>query len=272
MQIDLIHRLQWIVDATTENSVHRTLADYLLHHLGRLDQLSIQEMADACYASIATVSRFVRSLGFDSFAQLKKQVRYQQMDTAQTAKVGLLPEQLAALDQDGQAVFQYASGIADALCRYSRTVSIAQLDQLAHRLLQSRHVALFGFYQPGLLARHLQFLLLSVGRYTEYYDLVEDHLQRAATLGPGDLALVFSVGGNYLASAAEVINRMQKGGAWTVLVTQNPDPALGDLFHQVILLGDNDGSQAGLYKLQLFTELLFSRYLACQDAGPSITG
>ena len=65
---------------------------------------------------------------------------------------------------------------------------------------------------------------------------------------------------------------MQKGGAWTVLVTQNPDPALGDLFHQVILLGDSDGSQAGLYKLQLFTELLFGRYLACQDAGPSITG
>lgn len=260
MTTDLIHRLQGIVDSSVENDGNRAIARYMLQNLASLDRLSVQSIANDCYASIATVSRFVRALGFESFSQMKKQSAQYRLVIGESVRS--VPDLSFSL-QDGSApLTSYVDEITDSLNRFAVQFDYAAADRLVTLLEQCRSAALFGIYQPGLIARHLQFLLLSAGRYTEYYDLLEDHAERARTMTDQDLAVIFSVDGNYLSSSGDVIHKMKNQGVHLILVTQNPDSGFHALFEQVILLGGKDSSRAGCYKLQLFTEVLFSRYVS----------
>lgn len=261
MRTDLIHQLQNIVDSSAAGDSNRTIARYILANLMSMDTLSVQAIAAACYASIATVSRFVRSLGFESFAQLKQTaVHYRHSVNS------LVQDYWAELpydtDGDEAALSGYLENLSGALSRYRENLSFEQLDRVAKMIHDAKNVALYGFYQPGLLAKQLQFLFLAIGRYTEAYDLVEDHEERARTMEKDDLAVFFSVNGNYVyGMGGEVVNSLQKRGVKRVLFTQNASPKLAERFDEVVLLGSYDTARAGYYKLQLATELLFSRYM-----------
>ncbi len=260
MRSDLIHQLQTIIDSSSDSDGGRTIARYFLSHLMTLDTLSVQTIASDCYASIATVSRFVRSLGYESFAQLKQvTVHYRHSFTASVKDYW---KELPYAQGDEAAIASYTENITDALLRYQQTVSVEQMDRLARMIHDAHNVILYGFFQPGLLAKQLQFLLLSVGRYTEAYDLVEDHEQRAQTVQEGDLAIFLSVDGNYVAGMGRgVMQQLQQRGATLVLMTQNHSEELAASFDEVVLLGEQNSSRAGYYKLQFATELLFSRYM-----------
>ena len=260
MHSDLIHQLQMIVDSSADSDPNRTIARYMLLHLFELDSLSVQNIADACYASIATVSRFVRSLGFTGFSQLKQAaVHYRHSIDHIT---GDYLKDIPYGEGAPGAICRYAGGLSGAMEDFAAHVSVPQLDRIASAIHDARGVALYGFYQPGLLANQLQFLFLSIGRYTESYDLVEDHEERARTMRAGDLALFLSVDGNYVAGHGRaVLDLLRERGVTLMLMTQNPSPLLHAAFDEVLLLGRQDSSRAGYYKLQLATELLFSRYM-----------
>ncbi len=260
MHSDLIHQLQAIVDSSADSDSNRTIARYFLTHLMTLDSLSVQSIATACYASIATVSRFVRSLGYDGFAQLKQiTVHYRHSVNASTSDY---LDELPYAVGDHEAIQSYTENIADAMMRFQKEIPIDQLDHICQLIHDSSNVALYGFFQPGLLAKQLQFLFLSIGKYTESYDLVEDHEERARTMEADDLAVFFSVDGNYiLGHGGAIVRILRERGVKLVLFTQNHDPAIHALFDEVFLLGTQDSKRAGYYKLQLATELLFSRYM-----------
>lgn len=260
MHSDLIHQLQAIVDSSADKDSNRTIARFMLSHLMTLDTLSVQTIAGACFASIATVSRFVRSLGFESFAQLKQAAVHYRHSINSSAQDYL--QELPYEGDDQQTVIQYTRGLTGAMEDFSRSVSIEQIDRVARKIHDAQGVALYGFFQPGLLAKQLQFLFLSIGRYTESYDLIEDHEERARTMQKGDLALFLSVNGNYVAGqGSAVLTLLRERGVTLVLMTQNPSPALHRAFDEVVLLGKKDSTRSGYYKLQLATELLFSRYM-----------
>ena len=260
MHSDLIHQLQAIVDSSADNDSNRTIARYFLSHLMTLDSLSVQTIANACYASIATVSRFVRSLGYDSFAQLKQVTVYYRHSVNASTKDYL--EELPYHQGDREAIASYTSNIADALVRFQQSVSLEQLDGVCRQIHDARDVALYGFYQPGLLAKQLQFLFLSIGRYTESYDLVEDHAERARTMDRGDLAIFLSVDGNYvMGQGRQIIEQLRSRGVRVILLSQTREPSIHAMFDEVVSLGTPDSKRAGYYKLQLCTELLFSRYM-----------
>ncbi len=260
MRSDLIHQLQSIIDSSADIDSNRTIARYFLANLMTLDSLSVQTIATACYASIATVSRFVRSLGYESFAQLKQTTVHYRHSVS--ASVKDYWDELPYAQGDEAAIAAYTENLTDALLRFKDTVSVAQLDRVARQIHDAVNVTLYGFFQPGLLAKQLQFLFLSIGRYTEAYDLVEDHEERARTMQKGDLALFFSVDGNYVAGMGRsVIEQLRSRGVTLILFTQNHSAELAEQFDEVVLLGQQDSKRAGYYKLQLCTELLFSRYM-----------
>ena len=124
------------------------------------------------------------------------------MDTwVQLYQGGLIPlEQFAAMPYDRDLlvrviVYKRPGRFAYQAMRNQSTdipvlnCAFSQLDGVCRRIHDARDVALYGFYQPGLLAKQLQFLFLSLGRYTESYALVEDLAWRARTMEPGDLAI-----------------------------------------------------------------------------------
>ena len=50
----------------------RQLADYILDNGDEIPFLSVHDLADAAGVSVATISRFARSIGYESFKEFKR--------------------------------------------------------------------------------------------------------------------------------------------------------------------------------------------------------
>jgi len=49
------------------NTTEQKLIDYIIHNVSQAQEATIQEMSDGSGVSTATISRFVKKIGFDSF-------------------------------------------------------------------------------------------------------------------------------------------------------------------------------------------------------------
>lgn len=150
---------QQLVRVMTEGSASsKGIAEYLLRNHVRLAALRIEELAEGCQVSTATISRFARDIGFRNFAAMRAAV-------AEVLQGVLQPvEKLRSTIErrDGAGVpavesLEYAAAnIAASACG----LQLAELDKVVHQLTRASTVYVLGFglssYLAGLLALHLQ--------------------------------------------------------------------------------------------------------------------
>jgi len=182
----------------------------------RARNLSIEELAEACGASAATVYRLCRDLGYDGYREF-------QLDLA----ASLANNEGVSLEEFGEGaspqtivrrVFEYhRQSLADT----ERLLDARVLTRVAKLIQRSRRVLLLGFGGSALSARRAADVLLSVG-YTAVA-VVDPFTQIFATenAGPGDVVLGISHTGQ-TASILEAMQAARRKGARTVALTNYP--------------------------------------------------
>ena len=137
---------------------HRTIADYLLRHQVRVTALGIEELADVCKVSTATISRFAREIGFKNFAAMRGAV-------AQTLQSVLQPvEKLRnsiARRQDASTPASDSLAYAGAnIGATAMALAAGDIDAVVKKLTRAKVVYVLGFglssHLAGLLSDHLQ--------------------------------------------------------------------------------------------------------------------
>lgn len=70
---DTITRLIQIINDNNSrvNEMERNIAVQMIRHLDKIPNSSLQEVADFCYCSVATISRFVKKLNFEDFSTFR---------------------------------------------------------------------------------------------------------------------------------------------------------------------------------------------------------
>lgn len=134
----------------------RRLGEFLCEFPGELASYNAQELAKLANVSKATVSRFVRHLGFDSYEQARRLAR----EESQTGSRLFLSH---AGDRDDTAWL--AADVAQGqenLERTFRRIGETPLNDLARALLASRKVWVIGFRSSFSFAVYLQWQLTQV--------------------------------------------------------------------------------------------------------------
>lgn len=261
MNKNVLYQLQAIFDSSSHNDTSRSIAKYILEHINSLDLLSINEVAENCFTSISTVSRFMKKIHLKSFVELKNRSEDYKLEN-ETVVYDNLCELKFDLKNDKVILDKYIDTLTASLAEFKKSFQLSQVESLNRCIYEGKNIAVYGIHLSGLIAKHYQYLMFSIGKIIEYYDLSEDHLERAKSMTEKDIVIIFSVEGNYVASSKELIYILKKRGVHLVLITQNPNMNLKELFDETILLGANDSAKAGRYKLQLFSEILFNQYVA----------
>lgn len=186
----------------------------------RARKLSIEDLADACGTSTATVCRFCRDLGYEGYKEF-------QLDLAATLansdgyELGHL-EDSASPETIVRKVFEYhRQGLTDT----ELMLDVQVLTKVARLIQRSRRVLLLGFGASGLAARRAADSLLSLG-YTAVA-IVDAYTQIFATAnaGPGDVVVGISHTGQ-TAAIIEAIQTARRRGARTVGLTNYPGSPL----------------------------------------------
>lgn len=260
MNYNFIMHLQNILDASVENDSNHMIAAYILQHLSEMKQITIQDMAKECYTSTSTISRFVKEIGFRSLTELKEVCGA--YDFASFELVNDSLRDLNFAGKDNRVVLQnYTKMLCESLMNFSDVIDFQAIDNLNQAIHANQHVVVFGIHLPGSFAKYYQYMMMTIGKFIECYELQEEHLKKSEIIVEDALVIVFSMEGNYLNANKQVLMNMKKRKARLVLVTQNPVNKFINLFDDVIYCGELSFGKAGRYKLQLFMEVLFNRYV-----------
>jgi DNA-binding MurR/RpiR family transcriptional regulator len=136
----------------------RTVAEYLLRNQMRVTAMGIEELADGCRLSTATISRFARDIGFRNYASMRGAV-------ADTLQEVLQPvEKLrSTIERRSHAASPAIESLEYAAANISATIGAlpqSDFDAVVRKLARARVVYVMGFglssHLAGALVQHLQ--------------------------------------------------------------------------------------------------------------------
>ena len=213
---------------------NRAIADYLLRNQVRVTALGIEELAEACEVSTATISRFARDLGFKNYAAMRGAVAETLQSVLQPVeKLRSTIARRAAAASPALESLGYAEAAIEAT---SRALAGAHLDRIGTMLTKARTVYVLGFglssFLAGALAMHLQPFCRHVveAAASGGTEVAAGHL---ATIGAKDVLVVISLP-RYTLDVVPLTRFARDAGAAIVSITDSPASPLAELGHHVL--------------------------------------
>ncbi len=213
---------------------NRAIADYVLRNQVRVTALGIEELADACAVSTATISRFARDLGFKNYAAMRGAVAETLQSVLQP--VEKLRSTIARRTAKASPALESLGYAEAAITATSRALAGTQIDRIGAVLTKARTVYVLGFglssFLAGALAMHLQPFCRHVveAAASGGTEVAASHL---ATITGKDVLVVISLP-RYTLDAASLTRFARDAGATIVSITDSPASPLAELGHHVL--------------------------------------
>ena len=213
---------------------NRSIADFVLRNPMRVTALKIDEMAEGCQVSTATISRFARDIGFANYGAMRSAV-------AETLHSEMQPvDKLRhTIENRKGSVWPGDQSMEYALANISATrnaQSQTEMDQVVAKLSKARTVYVLGFglssYLAGLLSLHLQPFCPHVVEVAGQggTEVAAGHL---ATVGPNDLLVVISFP-RYALDVIRLAKFARDHGACVISITDAPASPLVEVSEHVL--------------------------------------
>lgn len=253
----LSNKLLSYISTTLVHDSNYDIALILIQNYSRLKNLSIAEVADLCYVSQASISRFCRFIGFDNFKEFKQ-----------------------SLEQDFSMANDYSRQFYAMLCSDEKMAIAAYRDELIANIYStispenmeivpdiirdihdSDHVAYFAHHFLWDIGRFFQCKMMVMDKYVEQFMAYDAQLECAQHLGPDSLAIICTVGGTYMSRYAKIWNTIQNSGCKVLVITQNLSNAELNSARYVLRCGTSNRDDIGKYAAMMTIDYLVMSYL-----------
>ncbi|WP_321388336.1 MurR/RpiR family transcriptional regulator [uncultured Enterococcus sp.] len=166
------------------------ISRFILSNLKEMHGYNISQLAQACFVSNSSVSRFCRKIGFRDFNELKHQFfQWTDIGSKKFAYPGYRTEALKDT---------YIDGIIENLLLLKESISAQELHQLAKDILSFPKVAAFGSLHSQSVVLNLQTDLLTSGIVMDTRTRFQEQLEYIEEADSETLILLFSRGGSHL--------------------------------------------------------------------------
>lgn len=196
----------------------RRLGDFVCDFPGELASYSASELAALAHVSNATVSRFVKRLGYDNYEEARRHAREEKQTGS---RLFLTTSTDAAAAQSLGA--HVAQGIANIEGTFAN-VTDAQIDAVVDAMLATRKVWVLGFRSSHPFADYLQWQMTQVVENIVAIpgggQTLGEHLVSVAR---GDVAVVFGMR-RRIARMDMILAAIEKSGAQLLYITDEGVP------------------------------------------------
>lgn len=166
------------------------LAQYLLEHQELTRTMSLQEISAKTGISTATISRFAKKLGFESFQEL----RFSLTPAAQNWKTRMF-EEINENDNSLEVAQKIFSANIDALSSTSELLQQEQLEQAASMLAAAETIGFFGLGASNIVALDGYHKFLRTEKKITYNSDFHMQLMAITRMKPMDVAIIISHSG-----------------------------------------------------------------------------
>lgn len=169
------------------DSPNSRIAEWLLEHLNREDDVTMEQIASECFVSNSAVSRFCRSIGLEDFKELRR--LWQENRQSFT----LYGEGLPAKEQAGE----FLRRIQEEERLAVESLDYSALDELAKKICTAKRVVLLGLLRSANVAMNLQSNLCALGIRTASRLTYREQANYLKAPPEDDLILILSFSGTY---------------------------------------------------------------------------
>ncbi len=196
------------------NSEHK-IAEFILNNPDQASKITITEMAQICDTSKPSVSRFVKSIGFDSYR-----------DFQNALFASLFPEQpetivyqnISNIDSAEHICHKVFENNVRALHETLSTIDIPLLESALKLMKKARYIHIFAQGRSRVVAESLQNRFYRIGIHCFIYSDPHTEAVVSSTITPQDLAIGISNFGRSK-SVINSIRRAKENGCPTIALT-----------------------------------------------------
>lgn len=232
-ETDIIYNLLTYLNSSKEEDVYYSIALTMVQNLDIIPRCSINELADLCYTSTATISRFCRKFGYSSFPQFKSEMAYG-LEQAKH-EVFLDDSEKEYIDKNPNHVIDKVYDLVlETLILGKKSLRIAKIDELCQLIHEAKKVHFFGYQFNKIVASDLQLKFIKLGKFIYAFADHGDDSQKIELLSEESLAIVMSVSGKI--GHQHLMEEIHQRGAKIVLITMNPETPLADLVDYLFVI------------------------------------
>ena len=260
---EVIYRLLFFVNSNKEKDVYYTIAWTMLQNIKEVPRLNINQLADMCYTSTSTISRFIKKLGYESFGDFKEKVElvlgYYKRD------ISFHPDFGEKSDIDPSSMVKNFYGVINNhLKETCNNLDIRKLDKLLELIYQHKKINFFGMQFSQYMSMEIQAKLLALGKFVTAFVDVKEQLKCAEESDEDSLAIILSIAGRV--GKTDLVNKIKESKSKLVVITQNPKVDFLEDADLVILFGNKNTDKeefllGGRYALLSIIDLMYYRYV-----------
>ncbi|MDD3028370.1 MAG: MurR/RpiR family transcriptional regulator [Erysipelotrichaceae bacterium] len=248
----ILHQLINYMNTNNKDDIYYQLAKVMIENIDMIAQLKIESLAELCFVSPSTVSRFCRKLGYRNFNSFKEQFA-----NNYGFEIDYTREYLTNadnLEKEYENINQAKKANLDALAANVDSTEIIKLCQLIH---DSSSIHCFGntIYQFILL--YLQNRLSLFKKIIYVYIDNNKQVEVARSLGPEDVAITISPRGH---TGSHYLREMYKNEVHSILITQNPNATNIEKYTDTLVLGGDFDNNLGMSSIMNFIDLVVVTY------------
>ena len=262
-EVDILYNLLTYINASYNQDMYYTICYHVLNNIEKIPNININELADLCYTSPATISRFCKALKCDNFTEFKKEVK-RGLEQA-SHEIKLRPEDLVEIHKEPSKCVDMVYDLSiHSLMESKKYVNIHDIDRLCSIIYNAEKIHFFGFQFNKILASDIQFKLVKLGKFSYAFSDRGDDSQRIELLDENSVAIVLSVRAR-TTPIGPLVESIKKRGAKVILVTMNKDSEVSKLAdHTFIIHGQEsdftESSLSGTTIMKTYFDVLYVRY------------
>jgi DNA-binding MurR/RpiR family transcriptional regulator len=197
--------------------VEKRVADFIMEEPEKVLYMTVSELASASKVSDASIIRFARELGFDSFQQLKIALAKEREETKINEKDITISKDDSAKEIAEKTKLSCIKAIDDT----NSIVDVKKLEDAVRAISGAKRVEVYGVGTSAAVAMVIQYKLIRLGISCKAYD--DPHIQAmsASTMNFGDVVIGVSHTGS-TKDTVDSVKIAKEHGAFVISITDHP--------------------------------------------------
>lgn len=188
-EVDILYTLMSYVNVSSTQDMYYAIAHTILTHLEQIPDISINELADLCYTSPASISRFCKDLNCKNFAYFKHEIAMA-LERSKN-EIHMNKNELRNIDRNSQLVVDkiYKETI-DSLTKVHQSIDIQEIDKICEMIHKAKKIHMIGYQFNKIISNDFQMKMLKLGKFI--YAFVErgDEIQRLDMIDKNSLVII----------------------------------------------------------------------------------
>lgn len=191
-EVDILYTLMSYVNVSSSQDMYYTIAHTILTHLDKIPDININDLADLCYTSPATISRFCKDLNCKNFANFKHEMAIA-LELAKN-EIHMDDYNVHRIIKDPQyLVNKIYSETIESLQMVCQSIDIHEIDKICQMIYQAKKVHMIGYQFNKIISNDFQMKMLKLRKFV--YAFVErgDEIQRLDMIDEESLVIIITV-------------------------------------------------------------------------------